>query len=183
MWRHLPWTQASEILALLDGDEALTPTLQDPKGYFERLVADGDLERAVSYIGIALPPAEAIRWAWTALKASTPPPRDDWRTHLRDAVAGWIDEPSDDRRRAVWAIATAYEGACAEKLLAGAIFFSGGSIAPDGLAPLPPPPGICGKLAGCAVIAATRGSASADIALHTAITTGTEIAEHGRPGN
>ncbi len=59
MWSRVPWTEASQILAVLDGDDAdgLAPAGQNPKGYFDGLVADGALERGDQLSGHCAAPA------------------------------------------------------------------------------------------------------------------------------
>jgi hypothetical protein len=181
MWSRLHWTAASQILAALDGEEAaeVKAEFQDPKGYFDGLVADGALERAVSYLGIALPNLEAVHWAWTALNVQGRTTGHEWRDRIRASAERWIGDPTDGNRRSVWAIATERDTACPEKLLAGAIFFSGGSIAPDGVPSVEPPPAVCGKLAACAIIAAAHASSARESALRAAIASGDHIAEAG----
>lgn len=181
MWSRLHWTAASQILATLDGKEAIevNAAFQNPKGYFDGLVADGALERAVSYLGIALPSLEAVHWAWSALNFQGSKTGHEWRDRIRESVERWINNPTDGNRRSVWAIATERDTACPEKLLAGAIFFSGGSIAPEEVTPINPPPAVCGKLAACAIIAAAQTSSAREIALRTAIACGDQIAETG----
>jgi hypothetical protein len=178
MWSRVPWTRASQILAALDGDEAETPApaIQDPKIYFDALVASGDLERAVTYLGVALPRHEAVHWAWGILQFVARPAQDDWEARLREIIAGWIASPSDERRRATWAIATERDRRLPEKLLAGAIHFSGGSIAPDDIPAVDPPKAICGKLAGWAIIEAAQMSGSSGL-LRMALMHGNRIAE------
>ncbi len=183
MWSRVPWTEASQILAVLDGDDAkrVAAEFEDPKGYFDGLVADGAFERAVSYLGIALPRLEAVHWAWAALTAKGEATDNDWRERVRESIARWIDNPSDGNRRSVWRVATERDTACPEKLLAGAIFFSGGSIAPEDVPPVQPPPAVCGKLAACAIIAAAHAAGAPEPMLRAAIASGDRIAEAGLP--
>jgi hypothetical protein len=174
----VPWTRASQILAVLDGDGAETPApaIQDPKIYFDALVASGDLERAVTYLGVALPRHEAVHWAWRILQFVTRSPQDDWEMRLRENIAHWMTSPSDELRRALWAIATERDKRHPDKLLAGAIYFSGGSIAPGDVSVVDPPAAICGKLAGWAIIEAAQQSGSSGL-LRMALMHGNRIAE------
>jgi len=181
MWSRVPWTEARQILTVLDGEdaEALTPAPQDPQRYFDGLVANGALERAVSYLGAALPRLEAVHWSWDALHSPDEAVDNDWQARVREAIALWLENPLDGRRRTVWSIATESDQGCPEKLLAGAIFFSGGSIAPVGVSLVPPPAAVCGKLAACAVIAAAHATGRPEPMLRTAIANGNRIAETG----
>ena len=100
------------------------------------------------------------------------------RRRLGTSAEGLIREPER-----LWcagrAIATERDQGWPEKLLAGAIFFSGGSIAPEDVAPIQPPPAICGKLSGCAIIAAAHATGAPEPLLRTAIINGSRIAETG----
>lgn len=178
MWSRVPWTGASQILAMLDGEDAgpFARAVQDPKVYFDSLVASGALERAVSFLSVALPPREAVQWAWRVLQF-TAQPTDDWRLRLRENIALWLTDPSEGVRRTIWSIAKERDESWPEKLLAGAIFFSGGSIGPEGGSPIEPPRAIPGKLVASAIIAATHASGSADALLRLAVIDGSRIAE------
>jgi len=179
MWSRVPWTGAGQILAMLDGDDAETCTsaVQDPKIYFDGLVADGALERAIGFLSVALPAREAIQWAWRVLLFTAAPVDDQWRARLRENIADWLAHPSEGLRRTIWSIAKERDESWPEKLLAGAVFFSGGSIGPENGSRIEPPRAITGKLAASAIIAAAHGSGSAAALLRLAVIDGSRIAE------
>lgn len=178
MWSRVPWTGASQILAMLDGDDARSPApaVQDPQIYFEGLVADGALERAISFLSVALPPREAVQWAWRVLLFTAEPVDDGWRRRLRDHIAKWLAHPSERLRRTIWSIAKERDETWPEKLLAGAVFFSGGSIGPENGSLIEPPRAIAGKLVASAIVAAAHGSGSAAALLRLAVIDGSRIA-------
>jgi hypothetical protein len=70
------------------------------------------------------------------------------------AVRKWFDDPDDAGRRAAWDAAQAEDDDSPERALASAVFFSGGSIAPEDQAAVQPAPEISGRLAAVAVIGA-----------------------------
>jgi hypothetical protein len=179
MWSRVPWTGASQILAILDGETtgARAPAVQDPKVYFDGLVASGALERAISFLSIALPPREAVQWAWRVLQFTAQPTDGEWRIRLRENIALWLAGPSEGLRRTIWSIAKERDESWPEKLLAGAIFFSGGSIGPEGGSVIEPPRAISGKLAASAIIAAAHASGSTAALLRLAAIDGSRIAE------
>jgi hypothetical protein len=76
------------------------------------------------------------------------PTDGDWRKRLREHIALWLADPSEGLRRTIWSIAKERDESWPEKLLAGAIFFSGGSIGPEGGSLIEPPRAITGQ-AGC----------------------------------
>lgn len=178
MWSRVPWTRANQILAMLDGADAKPPgrIVQDPKVYFDSLVADGALERAVGFLSVALPPREAVQWAWRVLLFTAEPIDDDWRRRLREHIAKWLSHPSEGLRRTIWSIAKERDESWPEKLLAGAVFFSGGSIGPENGSLIEPPRAITGKLAASAIIAAAHGSGSPAALLRLAVIDGSRIA-------
>jgi hypothetical protein len=178
MWSRVPWSGASQILAMLDGDDAQTPApaIQDPQIYFDSLVADGALERAIGFLSVALPAREAVQWAWRVLLFTADPIDNPWRRRLRDNIADWLAHPSEGLRRTIWSIAKERDEAWPEKLLAGAVFFSGGSIGPENGSLIEPPRAITGKLAASAIIAAAHGSGSAAALLRLAVVDGSRIA-------
>lgn len=183
-WSRISWTRARQILLLLDGDESPEADAVDrsPEAYFDVMVDAGDLRRAVAFLGVALPRFEAVQWAYEVVKAmARPATAADWQEQLRANVAVWLSDPSDSQRRAVWTLAGARERNCPEKLLAGAVFFSGGSIAPEDVQPVPAPEGVCGKLAGCAVLAAAQTGDIVEDVLRSALASGSRIASEGLP--
>ncbi len=124
-----------------------------------------------------------MHWSWGALQAPGQTTGNDWRDRIREAIALWLASPSDSQRRTIWSIATERDQGCPEKLLAGAVFFSGGSIAPEDVSPVPPPAAVCGKLAACAIIAAAHATGTPEPMLRNAIATGDRIAESGLPNS
>jgi hypothetical protein len=65
---------------------------------------------------------------------------------LRDASQRWLDEPDDDNRRAIERLVDGADQGWPETLIGLAIFFSGGSIAPEDCPPVPADPSLPGQL-------------------------------------
>jgi hypothetical protein len=183
IWARVPWTEASQILAFLNTNpgEKNGAVGVDPKNYFDKLVAEGALDRAVEFLGIALPRQEAIRWAVEAMKSVEGKPiRDVMRVAMFGEVERWLKDPTEGKRRSLWADASAEEVGSPEKLLACAVFFSGGSIAPEDVAPVQPAHDICGRLAATAIVSRAYEGEGADTVLRAAISIGDRIATTGR---
>ena len=113
---------------------------------------------AVRLVAFALPPREGVWWAWTAVthvsrmptaKAFTPP-----MIAALSAAEQWIANPDDTHRRAAWQAAQDAGLETAAGSAAGAAYFTGGSVAPLEITPIPPPPGIHAALTFVAVVAA-----------------------------
>lgn len=180
IWARVPWTEAGQILDLLKTDAAEKKEAAgiSPKSYFDSLVAADSLDRAIAYLGIALPRQEAVRWATETLRSTDPLVDDPTRAGLLDGVELWLQNPTENQRRALWQKANEKESS-PEQLLACAVFFSGGSIAPEDGAPVLPAQDICGRLAATAIVARAYERSAAEPLLRTAIGIGDRIAATG----
>lgn len=158
-WVKVRWTQARQIVTLIDsvaGDDV--PEALTPEEYCSALRAASELEAATIFLAVALPRYETIVWAYDII---TQRPAGRRAQATRDAIAAWIADPVDARRREARAIQESTAEDSPEKLLAHAVFLSGGSIAPPGLPDVNPMTDLCGRLAAAAVIAAAHASPDA----------------------
>ena len=121
------------------------------------LTASLDVD-AVRLVAFALPPREGVWWAWTAVThVSRLPMVKPFTPQMITALAAaeqWIANPDDAHRRAAWQAAQDAGLDTAAGSTAGAAYFTGGSVAPQEITPIPPPPGIHAALAFVAVVAA-----------------------------
>lgn len=181
IWARVPWTEAGQIVALLGSktDDAEPGAAEDPKTYFDKLVGSDALVDAATFIGVALPRLEAVQWAARVLSPATALESKPYRKRLSDGIRRWLDNPDETRRRELWSIVAERDTPSPEWLLASAIFFSGGSIAPEDVAHVQPPPEVCGKLAASAVIAAAHETDEPASALRKAVLAGDLIASKG----
>ncbi len=99
--------------------ESPAPAIQDPKIYFDGLVADGALERAIGFLSVALPPREAVQWAWRVLLFTAEPIDNHWRTRLRENIATLARPPSEGLRRTIWSIAKERDEGLAREAVGG----------------------------------------------------------------
>jgi hypothetical protein len=73
----------------------------------------------------------------------------------------WVRRPGDALRRAAWAAALETTLETPEAWCATAVFWSGDSLAPAGLPPVPPAPHLTGSaITAVVAMAATRGAAA-----------------------
>ena len=93
------------------------------------------------------------------------------------AVAAWIKQPDDARRRAAWDAGAAADGWSPERLLTHAVFLSGGSLAPPGLPPVQPRDDLSGRMAAAAITAAAHRSDDAKAAIERALDAGEAAAQ------
>lgn len=131
-----------------DASSKLTPN-KTPSAFMRELVGAGLMPDAIKYLAQALGPKRAVHWAIACVREF----RAENFTQTARALAvfdTWAADPSDGNRRA--AAEAAEDGP--EKPLGLAIFFSGGSIAPPEVNPVPPPPHVAEKLAAGAIMLA-----------------------------
>lgn len=163
-WTIVLWTDARQVAKQAGLDRAAWPAEGlPPQTYFEQLRDSGRPQLAAVAMASFLPRLEAI--AWVAAALPTPDEADpDYRTRrlLLDAARRWIGEPDDVNRRAVYALAEKAQPEWPETLLAQAIFFSGGSIAPEDLDAVPADPMVSAHLAAAALQAAAIERLSTD---------------------
>ena len=154
---------------------ALASGAADPGPVIAALVKAGQAPIALRVLACALPPRESVWWAWVAARhaatvqqqratqhESQPAEPDAPRVmppaplvlETLAAVERWIAQPTDDNRRAVWALAEKVGIDTPAGAVATAAFFTNGSLTPPGGPFVPAPAGLYTTLASAAVIAA-----------------------------
>lgn len=120
---------------------------------FVRLLADNKLfPDAVRFLAHALPKREAVWWAWVcARRAAAANPSPEIKAALA-ATETWIAQPTDENRRAAHAAAKVAGLGTSAGCAGLAAFFSGGSLAPAHVQPVPPGEYLAAKAVSGAVI-------------------------------
>lgn len=180
-WAEVRWTEARQITELMGQDEAAWPEPGiEPREHFAALRTRAAKSDAVSFLGHALQRFDALAWASRILEQEAAHvrlrPRD---RQALDFALRWVGEPTDDHRRAAFEAAEAAGENAPERMLANAVFFSGGSISLPDLPPIPPSPELAGKLAAVAVVMAAGRSDKGDEMLDRALDLGDKIAANG----
>jgi hypothetical protein len=126
-----------------------------PRDYVALLMERELYPDAVRSLAHALAKREAVWWAWTTARRTAgekpPPPVKE----ALDATERWIAQPTDPHRRAAMAAAEKAGFDCAAGCAGLGAFFSGGSLAPPDLPPVPPGEHQTAKaVAGAVIIAA-----------------------------
>lgn len=133
---------AADICARVDlSPEArafLLPELS-PQGYLALLVDAQHIGDAIRFLAFALPVREGVWWACVVARNTIPEFSEIEKRCLEEASA-WVYEPVETRRRSCMNAAESanFEGAAAYAALA--VFWSGGSMAPDGMPEALPDP-------------------------------------------
>jgi len=150
-----PMAWLVERAAVTKDAQHATAGVTEPAALVARLFETGHLADALRVVATALPPREAVWWAWgAATHAVRLAGEGATKPEVPEALAAaerWIAGPDDMTRRAAW-LASERAGldtpaGCA----AAAPFFISGSIAPPDVAVIPPPPGIHATLVATAV--------------------------------
>lgn len=182
-WTIVLWNDARQVAEQAGLRPALWPDAGvAPQAFFEQLRDDDRTDLAALVMASCLPRLEAIAWIAAALPS---PPENDpdfaSRRLILDAARRWVDEPDESNRRAVHALAENADPHWPETLLGLAIFFSGGSIAPEEFDAVPADPRVSAHLAAGALQAAAMEKLPDDEALLArALDMGHALASRGR---
>ena len=147
-WLSVKWSEPAQVLKLVGKDPGDSAG-HGVEGYYRMLVEARRYGEAVDYMAQALPRYQAVVWAGRALNDLADPNAP--RPPTLKAVLLWMQDPTDVRRRAAFDAAAGKDVGDAEKMAAFSVFFSGGSIAPDGQPPVAPPREVAGRFAAAAV--------------------------------
>ena len=179
-WKHVKWTEAGQLTSILgwppSDDDAAAPEV-----FFDQLRAKGEEHRAAMFLGQALARFEVVSWAARSVRELSPPdmPRAD-ADALKTAFL-WLQDPSEHRRRAAFEAAEAAGEVSPQRLCALAVFFSGGSMAPDTVQPVLAPKEAAGKFAAGAVLSAAAAAGNPREALAEALKLGEALASGSEP--
>ncbi len=118
----------------------LVPDLS-PQGYLSLLVDAEAIGDAVRFLAFALPVREGVWWACTVFHSQSDQQGDIEESCIRRA-AQWVYDPTEQNRRACMMAAesASFDGAAAYAALAA--FWSGGSLAPEGMPDAPADPSL-----------------------------------------
>ena len=145
-WKQVRWTEAGQVTAIL-GWPASEHDREPPETLFDRLRQDGRDDDAAMFLGQALPRYEVVAWAARTVQDLTPAAPSPKDAEALAATLQWLGDPSDARRRAAFDAAAEAGDTSPQRMCALAAFFSGGSLAPADLDPLPAPKDAAGKFA------------------------------------
>ena len=115
---------------------------------------------ALTYVAHALPPRETVWWGclciWGVLRERPKNEATDVAKRALAATVRWVLDPSEANRREAEAEGRAATLRNPPGCLAMAAFWSGGSVAPPGLAEVQPEPFLCSRVVAQGVNSATK---------------------------
>jgi hypothetical protein len=150
----------SELLVATEATPALLEAVEaapDPPALLTSLLEAEAFPDAVAFLAHALPRREAVWWAWLCAREAAGDSPAPEVTAILEATHAWIAEPHDARGRAAFERAEAAGVGTPWGLAALAVFFSGSSVAPETVQPVPPGPYDAAKaVAGAVALAAAE---------------------------
>jgi len=163
-------------LALSDEAKGLLAPAATARQFFDALVGAALPEDAIRFLAAALPKREAVWWGLSCVKDRIPKPAPAPAAALA-AAERWVKDPSEANRRAAGdAAPLAGYGTPAGCLAAGA-FWSGGSLAPPNLPPVPPRDDLTGQaVAGALLLSAVADPPTAAAARQQFLALGADLA-------
>ncbi len=118
--------------------QALLTDKQNCRQFFELLVGREMFHDATRFLAQALPKREAVWWSTICVKAYLESKLSAADRAAVDAASGWVADPQQERCRAAEKAAEATRHETAASWCAAAAFWSGDSLAPADLPPVPP---------------------------------------------
>jgi hypothetical protein len=180
-WKMVRWSEARQITDILEWDDGPSAEVI-PKTYFDELVEAKDMEKAAAFLSQSLGRLELVGWAVNCVRdvrASTPTrPKPSQMAALR-AASMWLQDGGEETRRHAEAAAADAPNGSAEALLALAVFYSGGSIAPEDVDAVPAPREAVGRFALGAILTAVAEHPDSKTAMMKCLTLGNSIAAGG----
>lgn len=143
-FRKVTAASAADVCARVelsqDAKAYFLPTLS-PQGYLSLLVDNQQIGDAVRFMAFLLPVREGIWWSCAVAHSNLAEP-NELEARCLELAAAWVFDPTEERRRSCMKAAEAakFEGAAAYAALA--VFWSGGSMAPEGMAEALPDPSL-----------------------------------------
>ncbi len=180
-WSKVTYSSARQVATLMDADDAdLPPEDVKANDHYAGLRARNEPVEALDFLGHALPRFEGVAWAGRILDDQSrlrPLPVRD-RLAL-DTALRWLGEPVEANRLAARDAAETAGPRSAERMLAYAVFFSGGTMSSPDLTPVNPPPEASGRFAVGAIKAAAYRTEAPAVVIDAALMLGEAIAERG----
>jgi len=156
---------AAEVCAHFELREESRPLLTataTPRGFLESLVGARHYPSALSFLAHALPPREAVWWGCLCLRQASGPSLAPTDSAALRASAEWVLEPTEERRKTAAALAEEAGIGTPAGILATAVGWTGGSLAPPNpkVPEVPPGPYLPARaVTGAVLLASARAEA------------------------
>jgi hypothetical protein len=131
--------ELSETADLSAAARALVKEDSTPSAYLESLEQQQLFQDAIKFQTYKLSTDSGIKWAIACIKELRSPESKQQKDEPLDAADQWVKFPGDPTRWAAKKASDKTEKNGPSNLVAMAVFFSGGSMAPPGAPETPPP--------------------------------------------
>lgn len=125
---------------------------QTPRQFLELLIAKELFLDAIHFLAFFLPKREAVGWGCLCVRQSLGTEDASKISETQVAAERWVSSPDEGNRQAAKAAVDREGPDSPSGLLALAAYFSGGSVVPANLEPVPPPDHITPQLVASAVM-------------------------------
>jgi hypothetical protein len=132
-------------------DMQAQPTVQDCLGYLSGLAASATPEEAITFAAYLLPPREAVWWAHQCLHY-IPDALTEVDHQMLAFAEAWVREPEEETRNTALEAANDAETETPGVWVAFAAGWSGGTMGPLNVSPIPPPPFLTPRAVNAAVL-------------------------------
>jgi hypothetical protein len=149
--------EISEISGLSAGALALVREDSTSASYLDSLEKQELFDDAVRFLAYKLPTDAGIKWASGCVRELQSPESRQQKDEPLEASDRWVKAPGDPTRWAAKEAVDKAKTAGPSKLVAMAVFLSGGSVSPPGAPETPPPPNVAQKMVAGSIQVAVVG--------------------------
>lgn len=180
--RKITATAATDVAARFEASEegaALLKPGMKPADYLKALIDAGHWTDAIRFLAFAMPAREGVWWACLAARSVTGTPAGHQASI--EAAEEWVYRPSDESRRAAFAVAEKIGFDSPAAYAALGAYWAEGSLAPPGAPVVPPDPALSPTAISSAVLlaAVAREPHKAEGKYKAFMTSGLDIANGG----
>lgn len=181
--RKVKATTAAEICGRFELAPESKPLLEpkaSPREFLDALVSSRHFPTAIRFLAHALPPREAVWWGSLCVKHVSDGALPAPETEALKAAVVWVLEPTEKSRQAAEVPSRASGRQSSAGLLATAVTWTGGTLAPPlpRVPPVLPGPWLPARgVLGAVLLAATRGKAGVEETQRLFVEVGVGVAE------
>ncbi len=139
-------------------EETLLDDKIAPANFLDGLIQAEEFAYAAKFLAFSLPKREAIWWACLVVREVLPEDAPPEARAALQAAEAWVYKPSEENRCAVMEKGEAADDGSPAAWAAFAAAWSGGSLTPADMEPVPPPEDLTGKAVNTAITLAAYGT-------------------------
>jgi hypothetical protein len=144
--------EMSDSAGVSPAASALVQDGSTPASYLDSLEKQELYQDAIRFLAQKLPTDVGVKWASSCIKELSSPESKKEKDEPLEAADQWVKAQGDPTRYAAKDAADKAKNPGPSKLVAMAVFMSGGSMAPPGTPQAPPPPNVAQKMVAGAIL-------------------------------